>query len=293
MSEHERRIVPRQGPDLDLDGDIPKYWFGGDAFKTRFFDAMSLLFPEGEKFFIACVRDFRDRIDDPELAAQVKDFTYQEGQHGMVHTRFNNRLKAQGIAVDEILENQKRIMFGTFRKRFSRRFTLAQTAAAEHLTAMMAHGFFNGELFADADPRIRAMYAWHAVEEIEHKAVAFDVYKRVAKGGYGTRIAAMMMTSFTFPFHVFLIMRHMFKVDGVKNPGRVWLKGLWWLYGPGGLYPRLMRSYLTYYKPGFHPWQHGDLSVYELWNDSFERNGGDAIGAADAVMAATRQRAAA
>src|SRR5882757_3212003 len=90
-------IVPRQGLDFGLDGDIPKYWLGGDPFKTRFFDAMSLLFPEGEKFFIACVRDYRDRIADPELQAQVKDFIYQEGQHGMVHTRFNDRVKAQGV----------------------------------------------------------------------------------------------------------------------------------------------------------------------------------------------------
>ncbi len=52
-----KQIVPRKGPDFGLDGDIPRHWFGGDAFKTRFFDAMSLLFPEGEKFFIQCVRD--------------------------------------------------------------------------------------------------------------------------------------------------------------------------------------------------------------------------------------------
>lgn len=291
MASTQQRITPRKGPDLGLDGDIPTYWFGGDAFKSRFFDAMSLLFPEGEKFFIACVRDYRDQITDPELAAEVKDFMYQEGQHGMVHTAFNNRLKAQGVAVDHILEAQKKVMFGFFRKKFSRRFTLAQTAAAEHLTALMAHGFFGNGMFADADARIRAMYAWHAVEEIEHKAVAFDVYQKVARGGYFTRIAAMMLTSFTFPFHVFMIMRHIFEVDGLEKRGRVWMKGLWWLYGPGGLYPRLLKSYLAYYRPGFHPWKHGDMSIYEQWNAQFQSNGGDAVRAADAVMETTRAAA--
>ncbi|MGV2481099.1 UNVERIFIED_CONTAM: metal-dependent hydrolase, partial [Salmonella enterica subsp. enterica serovar Weltevreden] len=72
MDGSTQGIVPRKGPDLGLDGDIPRYWLGGDAFKTRFFDAMSVLFPEGEKFFIACVRDYRDQIQDPELRAQVK-----------------------------------------------------------------------------------------------------------------------------------------------------------------------------------------------------------------------------
>lgn len=290
--QKERRIVPRKGPDFDLDGDIPKYWFGGDPFRSRFFDAMSLLFPEGEKFFIACVRDYRDAIDDPELEAQVKDFIYQEGQHGHVHTQFNNRLKAQGIAVDHILEQQKKLMFGFFRERFSRRFTLGQTAAAEHMTALMAHGFFGTDMFADADPRVRAMYAWHAVEEIEHKAVAFDVYQKVARGGYFTRAITMMLVSFTFPFHVFAIMHHMFRVDGLKNRWRVWAKGLWWLYGPGGLYPRMLGSYLYYYWPGFHPWKHGDMRTYKQWNAHFERSG-NAIAAADAVMAANQEHAAA
>lgn len=280
-------IVPRKGPDLGLDGDIPTYWLDGDAFKSRFFDAMSILFPEGEKFFIACVRDYRDRITDPALQAEVKDFMYQEGQHGMVHTQFNNRLKAQGIAVDHILEEQKRIMFQVFRRRFPKTFTLGQTAAAEHLTALMAHGFFANGLFRNADPRIRAMYAWHAVEEIEHKAVAFDVFRDVAKGSWLTRAASMLMVSVTFPLHTFLIMRHMFVVDGLKQRWKVWAKGLWWLYGPGGLFPRMIPAYLAYYKPGFHPRDHGELDIYHFWRQAYESNGQDAIAAGDAVIAWT------
>jgi predicted metal-dependent hydrolase len=282
-------ITPRKGPDFDLDGDIPRYWFGGDAFKTRFFDAMSLLFPEGEKFFIACVRDYRDQITDPKLQAEVKDFIYQEGQHGMVHTQFNNRLKAQGIAVDHILEKQKRIMFGFFRKYLPKTFTLGQTAAAEHMTALMAHGFFSNGMFEKADPRIRAMYAWHAVEEIEHKAVAFDVLQKVAKGGYWSRILSMLQVSLSFPLHTFMIMGHMFKVDGIpfRQRAGIWLRGLWWLYGPGGLYPRLVPAYLQYFKPGFHPWKHGEMETYQRWLDAYERNDRDAIAAADEVMART------
>ena len=280
-------ITPRKGPDFGLDGDIPKYWFGGDAFKTRFFDAMSILFPEGEKFFIACVRDYRDQITDPKLQAEVKDFIYQEGQHGMVHTQFNNRLKAQGIAVDHILEHQKHIMFNVFRKRLPKTFTLGQTAAAEHMTALMAHGFFSTGLFESADPRIRAMYAWHAVEEIEHKAVAFDVLQKVAKGGYWSRVLSMLQVSLTFPLHVFLIMAHMFKVDGLgfRERAGIWLRGLWWLYGWGGLYPRLIPAYLVYFKPGFHPWKHGDMDTYERWVRAYEGSNRDAIAASDEVIA--------
>src|ERR1700752_1883469 len=108
--EQNIAIVPRRGPDLDLDGDIPKYWLDSDPFKTRLFDAMSTLFPEGEKYFITCVRDYRDQVTDPRLQQEVKDFMRQEGAHGMVHTQFNNRLKTQGVEVDKIEENTRNIL---------------------------------------------------------------------------------------------------------------------------------------------------------------------------------------
>src|SRR3546814_20341979 len=81
-------------------------------------------------------------------------------------------------------------------------FKLRQTASAVHITALMAHGFFTNGMFAHADPRVRAMYAWHSVEEIEHKAVAYDVMKKVARANYFTRVLSMMQVSFSFPLHV-------------------------------------------------------------------------------------------
>ena len=278
-------IVQRKGPDFGLDGDIPRWWFGNDPFKTRFFDAMSLLFPEGERFFIECVRDYRDQISDPVLLGQVKDFTFQEGQHGMVHTAYNARIAEQGIAVDKIIAQEKRILAG-LRKYMPAGYTLAHTAAVEHMTAIMAHGFMNDpEVFEDADERMRALFVWHGVEEIEHKAVAFDVLKKVAKVGYLTRVLSMAYVSLVFPLHVFLIMRHMFKVDGVQSRFKVWIKGLRWLYGRRGLMTRLLPHYLAYYRPSFHPWQAGQMETYSIWRGTYDSSGGDAVAAANALRA--------
>lgn len=280
----ESCIVPRKGPDFDLGGDIPRYWFDDDAFKTRFFDAMSLLFPEGEKFFIQCVRDFRDRIDDPELAAQVRDFTYQEGQHGMVHNAYNARIAAQGVAVEKIVEQEKRIL-AWLRRKLPATFTIAHTAAVEHATAIMAHGFMaHPEVFSAADPRMRALYVWHGVEEIEHKGVAFDVMQKIAGVGYGPRALMMLYVSIMFPLHTFLVMRHMFEVDRLPRRGRTWARGLWWLYGPRGLMTRLLPHYLAYYRPGFHPWQAGSTRAYARWREIFDGSGGDAIAASNALL---------
>jgi predicted metal-dependent hydrolase len=280
-------IVPRLDVSFGLDGDIPKYWFGGDAFRSRFFDAMSTLFPEGEKFFITCVRDYRDGITDPVLKAQVADFMRQEAQHGRIHREFNDRLQAQGIRVDNI-ENSTRRLLARSRELLPAWFTLAQTAAAEHMTSIMAHGFFERqEVFADADPRIRAMYLWHGVEEIEHKAVAFDVLKHVAKANWFQRCGVMLYVSIMFPLHTFLIMRHMFDVDGFRGMARLrlWVGGLRWLYGWNGLFRPLAGHYLAYFRPGFHPWQDGDMGTYEQWRDAFEATGGDALAAGDRAHA--------
>jgi uncharacterized protein len=122
--------------------------------------------------------------------------------------------------------------------------------------------------------------------------MAYDVYDKVARGGYWKRVLSMLQVSLTFPLHVFMIMNHMFKVDGVRNQFRMWVRGLWWLYGPGGLYPRLLPHYLTYFKPGFHPWKHGDMDIYRQWVDAFNAGGGDAIAASDEVMARTMAAAA-
>ena len=277
-----QQIVPRKGPDFGLNGDIPRHWFGGDPFKTRFFDAMSLLFPEGEKFFIQCVRDYRDRITDPQMQADVKDFIYQEGQHGMVHDAYNRRVAAQGVAVDHI-EARMLKMLAFQRRNFSKKMTLAQTAAAEHMTAIMAHSFMaDREMFAEADPRMRALYVWHAIEEIEHKAVAFDVMQKVAKIGYGWRMLGMLYLSIVFPLHTFLILAHMLRVDGVKNRFSTWMRGLWWLYGPRGVMTKLLPHYLAYFKPGFHPWNEGQMATYTTWRRVFDQSG-DAIAAANAL----------
>lgn len=288
-TNNAHEIVQRKDLDFHLQSDdIPRFWFGGDPFKTRFFDAMSLLFPEGEKFFIQCVRDFRDRIDEPQLEEEVKDFTFQEAQHTRVHIEFNKRVERQGVDVGAIEATQKKIL-ALYRRRVPRKYTLAQTAAAEHMTAMMAHFVLeNSELLEEADPRIRAIYFWHAIEEIEHKAVAFDVLQKAAKAGYFTRTLAMLNLSLAFPFHVLMIMRHMLKTDGFSRGERlrIWLKGLWWLYGPRGIYARMMPHYLSYYRPGYHPWSKGETRAFQRWREEYDRHEGDPVAASDSFLAA-------
>jgi len=282
-------IVARENLDFDLDNpDIPKYWMGGDAFKTRFFDAMSTLFPQGERFFITSVREFRDQITDPTLLQEVKDFTRQEAQHSMVHRQYNERLKRQGVDIDAITQQLEDDLFTEAQRLLSPTQRLGVTAALEHLTSMMCTCFFERrELLEASDPRVRAMYAWHAIEEVEHKAVAFDVLQRVAKAGWWRRNVPMFLVTFGFPFTVAGIMNTMFKVDGFSFWQRMglWTRGLWWFYKPGGLFMPTLGYYFAYYKPGFHPWKLKEMPSYGTWLKTFNDTK-DPIAAGNALHAA-------
>jgi predicted metal-dependent hydrolase len=218
----------------------------------------------------------------------VKDFIRQEAQHTLVHRQYNERLKAQGVDIDGISKRLEDQLIINAPKVSSASQRLAATAALEHLTSMMCTCFFERrELLEASDPRVRAMYAWHAIEEVEHKAVAFDVLTKVAKAGYLQRNLSMLMVTFGFPFTVARILDHMLQVDGfnVWQRAKLWAKGLWWFYKPGGLFIPTIGYYLAYYKPGFHPWKVREMPSYGTWLKTFERTG-DPIAAGNALHAA-------
>lgn len=286
-------ITPRERLDFGLQGDIPRYWLDGNPFRTRFFDAMSIMFPEGERYFISCVRDFRDAVTDARLRQDIQAFIRQEGQHGMVHSQFNDRLRAQGVDVDRIEGYTRRFLFGFMRRFLPKKHTLAATAACEHLTTLLARGIFANRGALDAaDPRLHALYSWHAMEELEHRAVAFDVMQQVAGVGYLRRCAALLESTLTFNAQVLLYLLIMLKSDDFTRGQRLrmLLPGLWWAYGPRGVFTRDLRAWLRYFKPGFHPWDVAQMPSYELWLDTFNRTG-DPLAAARALHAAAMRNA--
>ncbi len=253
---------------------VPRHWNGGDPVLTRFFDALSVHFPEGERFFIQSVRNFQDRVKEPSLREDIRHFIRQEGQHGIVHDRFNEAMVAQGVDVDKITSNLRRFIRSS-QKYLPEKYQLAMTAAFEHFTATLGEAMLKDEtdMFAEADPVMRAMFLWHGVEEVEHKAVAYDVYQTAAGGGYLTRISALVVTTLMIHLVVGPVFVNMLRLDGaISQPGVV-LRGLNRLYGRRGILILMLPEFLAWFRPGFHPWNTGMPEKVAAWLKEYDDHG--------------------
>lgn len=281
----EIKIITRSGLDFGITKDIPKFWFDGDPFKSRLFDVHSLITPSGEGFFIKCLRAYKDQISDEQLKDDVKKFIFQEGQHSIQHGVSNERFKAQGIDVDPIA-NKLQKETDEARLRLPKKFAMAVTAAFEHITTITAYTVLERpELFAGADPNIYSLYAWHCVEEFEHRSVCFDVMQKVAGAGYFTRVIALLIATMLFQGQVIRFMNMFLRHDGFSFWQRmgIWRRGLKWLYGRNGYLRSQLNLYVAYFHPKYHPYNFGDESGYNRWLKEFERSN-DPLMASKAVM---------
>ncbi|MBL8600884.1 MAG: metal-dependent hydrolase [Myxococcales bacterium] len=185
------RVIKPRSPDFVFDA-VPPHWMGGSPFATQLINGVNLLFPAGERFFVRSVRRYLDQVE-PELAAQARGFFGQEGRHARAHEDFFEALTRQGYPIASFLSWYERMAYKHVEPAASPVLRLAVTAALEHYTAIMAEGALrDGFLDAHAHEAVRDLLKWHACEEIEHKAVAFDVLQRVDPR-YRTRVAGMAL----------------------------------------------------------------------------------------------------
>jgi hypothetical protein len=184
---------PRSSP-VTFDAGVPRRWFADLAVPSHIVNGVNLLFPAGERFFVRSVRHYQGQIQDPLLREQVKGFFGQEGRHAQAHERFFEVMESQGYAIAEFLATYERIVYGTIEPMTSPELRLAVTVALEHYTAIMAENVLRDGLLEEAHPTMKGLLLWHAAEEIEHRAVAFDVLEAVAPS-YRLRMAGLAMAT--------------------------------------------------------------------------------------------------
>ncbi len=256
---------------FDIEAVLATDWHGGNAFRTAWFNSMSMLFPLGEKFFIDSVRHFKDQVEDSQLLAEIGGFQAQEATHRLQHQKYNELLcKARGYDLLRFEKNERaRIEWANREMSATRR--LAGTVASEHLTAIMAHDMLTRkDSLVDADEQVASLWRWHGVEETEHKAVAFDVYLAVRGTVRGRRLAMIHSTIFFFKDtfrNLFIMLRN----DGKLWSPRVWLSGLKFLFVKPGILRRMFIPWLKFFRKDFHPWQNDNRHLVDEWQQEEDR----------------------
>lgn len=261
-------ITPRV-PLIDWSKGFDRHWCGDSAAMTHWYNAMSFLFPYGENFFRDTVLEVSKTLDlsaQPELQRAVRDFVAQESLHAAQHEHYNAVLAAQGF--DNVAEHSMR-WWRTFAERFlSPLSRLAVVCTYEHYTAVLAENLLSSpKRWMQKSPDMALFWGWHAAEEAEHKAVAFDVYQ-AAGGGWLRRVFWFFMAS--LGLNVLFFGRqylYMMRKDGSmrvqkvaatvgsKHARRAFL-------GPVGFD---VRAALSFVRPSFHPWQRDNRAPMQAW----------------------------
>ena len=254
-----------------------KWWLAGNPIATHWHNALSATFPRGEAMFIEAVKAHREGVP-PKLEAEIRAFVKQEINHTREHVVFNKAAIDAGYdlaAIDQRLEANMALT-----KDRPPIIRLAITIALEHYTAMMANDFLsNPKHFAGAEPDAANMWRWHAMEEIEHKGVAYDTYLHATREWskwrrWKLKSIMMLLVSGRFLKHRWSDTLNLLAQDGITGP-KVKLQLLWYLIGSPGVLRRVFPSWCAYFLPGFHPWNHDDRALIGKTESEFP----------DAVMA--------
>jgi predicted metal-dependent hydrolase len=248
------------------EGGLRRHYVQSDLLMSHIVAYLSSTFPEGEDFFVRSVRRHADQVTDPVLKEQVKGFIGQEVTHSREHVVLNERLREMGYPTKFNDRMTTRALLRDERM-FSPLTCLAMTAALEHFTAVFAESLLGDE---DAQAllgstEVRKMLLWHAYEESEHRAVAFDVYRAVG-GTERRRIWTMRLVTLTFFGSIVLFTTlSLLRDRSTYNPVRL-IRSLWALRRSPFLKRAVRRRFRQYNKVGFHPNDVDNSALLERWH---------------------------
>ncbi|MGH8460102.1 MAG: metal-dependent hydrolase [Stenotrophobium sp.] len=255
-----RKPVPvRRDLHFPLDGSKIKNWHPKGRQVTHGISSLFVFFPVGERFFINSVRHYRDRITDPELKEAVAGFIGQEAMHGREHEHYNQLLNDAGLPAER-QEQQVGALLDFLKEKLPPAAQLSATIALEHFTAILGDVVLQDpRIPASSDPAITSMIRWHAMEETEHKAVAFDVYETVVGrgvGAYALRASGLLAATAILMVLSFYYKAQFVKADPAANNWRDRIRFANFILGTPGAYRRMIKPWFDYFRPGFHPWDH-------------------------------------
>jgi predicted metal-dependent hydrolase len=266
--DDDEDIIPRDIRFGILDNPT-RHWLDGDFHKTALIDGLSIFLPEGERYFIRSLKHYAGKLGDAKLKAEINGYAVQEAFHTREHEEYNRALAKLGYDV----EKMEAPVLKTLRSDKIPIFRLAVTCAIEHLTATLSTVTLrNPQFLENASPAYRRLWMWHALEELEHKAVALDVLAAATKNyspfkRYMLRTLAFNAVCINFLMITLRNLKLFAEVDGIKTGPRFWLKLLWVTFIAPGYWRKCAPLVLKYYMPGFNPLNKDDNALIRKGRD--------------------------
>jgi uncharacterized protein len=249
-----------------------RWWMGGDPVATAFYNALSASFPKGEAFFVDSVRQFREGTP-PKLEREIKAFVTQEVMHSREHVQFNKRALEAGYDLTPLEERVEwRLSITRSRPPI---VNLAATMCLEHFTAILAHQLLkNPRHLGRADPESAALWRWHAIEEIEHKGVAYDTWLHATRDWprakrWKVKAKVMLFVTRNFVVDRSLGTLMLLRQDGITGPA-AWARMLWFAWVWPGMLRKILGAWASLFLPGFHPWKQDDRHLIAKTEPSLE-----------------------
>jgi predicted metal-dependent hydrolase len=249
-----------------------RWWLNGDPVASAFYNALSATFPKGEAFFVESVRAFRDDAP-PKLAGEIRAFTTQEVMHSREHVAFNKRALDAGYDMSD-LEAQVDRRLAIVRDR-PPIVNLAATMCLEHFTAILAHQLLsNPKHLRGPDVESAALWRWHAIEEIEHKGVAYDTWLHATKGWTRWMRWKVKAKVMLFVTKNFVVDRSRGTIELLRQDGitgfKAWRRMLWFAWINPGMLRKILGAWLAFFLPRFHPWKHDDRNLIAKAESDYE-----------------------
>lgn len=258
ISQEVSDVAPNfRQPPFNFEGCFKEVPAGDDYFKMVVVNAFSIPLPSGEKFFIDSLKHSIKKINNDMLAKQVKIFVRQEALHRKSHIEYNKILSNERGYSLEKLESLYLLNSEYVRKNYDEKYCLALTVCLEHLTASAAEAYFNNlHWLNECNPEIINFWKWHAIEELDHSAVAFDVYNELYNDKpYLNKVMGEVYRKFAAFLEKTILT--MVIMDGKSvTDMKKWILESSFMNGESGVVPYFETLLNKFYQDDFHPSTH-------------------------------------
>ena len=269
---HEPAKVALNARDVQFDwAGLPLAWIPDEVFASHVINVLHLLLPEGERWFVKVFSEALPLIQDDRLREDVIGFIGQEGVHASSHQGVLDHFDEHGLDtrgyVAQVATLFQRILGDRGLTGRAKEEWLVQrvsiVAAIEHLTAVLGNWVLNADGLdrAGADETMLDLLRWHGAEEVEHRAVAYDVFQHL-DGRYSRRILAYVIGGPALIWLWIQGVRFLMEHDTVNRPRPPRFRDLL-VSARKGITPGyglMLVSSLKYFSPWYHPDNEGDTA---------------------------------